>query len=224
MLAIFDLDDTLIHGDSAHLFTAFLHDQGLHPDPEARHKEGQFIEKYRNGSLNLEEYMKFSLQPLKGWRKNHMDHMVNTFVVGVIEPRICPVMKQRLDWHRQQQHRLLIISATGEHLVLPIAKALGVPEALGIEVLWNDSELTGEIGARRPFQAGKVEALKHWSSAQATPLGPTWFYSDSHNDLPLLEQVDYPVVVNPDPQLLARAQAAGWTILEGARACLAPGY
>ncbi|MBJ6137898.1 HAD family hydrolase [Marinobacter litoralis] len=217
MLAIFDLDDTLIHGDSAHLFTAFLHDQGLHPDPEARHKEGQFIEKYQNGSLNLEEYMQFSLLPLKGWNKKRLEIVVNAFVVEVIEPLICPAMKQRLDWHRQQQHRLLIISATGEHLVLPIAEALGVPDALGIEVLWRDSALTGEIGARRPFQAGKLEALKQWLSVQTTPLGTTWFYSDSHNDLPLLEQVDHPVAVNPDPQLLARAQTAGWTILEGAR-------
>ncbi|MFP3979050.1 HAD family hydrolase [Marinobacter sp. KMM 10035] len=217
MLAIFDLDDTLIHGDSAHLFTAFLRDQGLHPDPQATDKDARFIEKYQDGSLNLEEYMEFSLQPLKGWSKKRLENIVNAFVVEVIEPRICPAMKQRLDWHRQQQHRLLIISATGEHLVLPIAKALGVHEALGIEILWNDFELTGEIGARRPFQTGKIEALKHWSSVQATALGTTWFYSDSHNDLPLLEQVDYPVAVNPDPQLLARAQAAGWLILEGAR-------
>lgn len=217
MLAIFDLDDTLIRGDSAHLFTAFLLGQGLHPNPDATHKNEQFIQKYQNGTLNLEEYMEFSLEPLKGWSKKRLENMVNAFVMEVVEPLICPVMKQRLDWHRQQHHHLLLISATGEHLVLPIAKALGIHNALGIEVVWKNGVLTGEIGAQRPFQAGKVEALKGWSSTQKIPLGTTWFYSDSHNDLPLLEQVDQPVAVNPDPKLLARAQAAGWTILEGAR-------
>ncbi|MBR9871671.1 MAG: HAD family hydrolase [Gammaproteobacteria bacterium] len=217
MLAIFDLDDTLISGDSAHLFTAFLIEQGLHPDPKATEKDTLFLKHYQSGRLNLKEYMKFSLLPIKGWSKEQVNSVVNGFIDEVIRPRICPAMRQRLDWHRQQQHRLLIISATGEHLVLPIAEALGVPDALGIEVLWRDSALTGEIGARRPFQAGKLEALKQWLSVQTTPLGTTWFYSDSHNDLPLLEQVDHPVAVNPDPQLLARAQTAGWTILEGAR-------
>ncbi|MBN7770011.1 HAD-IB family hydrolase [Marinobacter daepoensis] len=218
MLAIFDLDDTLIRGDSANLFTAFLRCQSLQPDPMASARDIAFLQDYQNGTLNLEDYMRVSLAPLRGWNRLKVEDLVTSFIRRVIRPRVCAKMQKRLDWHRQNGHQLLVISATGEHLVRPIAAALGVPEALGVELIWDKSGLTGEIGTRRPYREGKIEALQQWLAAQENHPEATWFYSDSHNDLPLLEWVDYPVAVNPDPTLLARAKAEGWPVMGSARA------
>lgn len=210
MLAIFDLDDTLIHGDSSNLFTTFLRDQGFHSDCEAAVRDSHFLEAYRAGTLNLEEYMRFCLGPLKGWSKADLDRVVEQFIDGIIRPRICQTMNKRLEWHRVQGHELLLISATGEHLVKPIAKALNVPDGIGIELRWDEDRLTGQIGARRPFREGKVIALDKWLEGQREAPEGIWFYSDSHNDLPLLERADYPVAVSPDPTLAAHALKRRW--------------
>lgn len=216
MLAIFDLDDTLIHGDSSNLFTTFLRDQGLNPDCEAAARDAHFLEAYHAGTLDLEEYMRFCLYPLKGWPKADVDDLVAKFIDGIIRPRICQTMQKRVEWHRVQRHELLVISATGEHLVKPIATALNIPWGIGIEVLWSESLLTGQIGARRPFREGKVVALGEWLAGQQEHPEAIWFYSDSHNDLPLLERADYPVVVSPDPTLAAHALKRRWPTINRA--------
>lgn len=216
MLAIFDLDDTLIHGDSSNLFTAFLRDRGFNPDRGAVLRDAQFLEAYHAGTLNLEEYMRFCLYPLKGWSRTDVDRVVAQFIEIVIRPRICSTMKKRLEWHRAQGHELLIISATGEHLVEPVADELDIPCGIGIEVLWSGDQLTGQIGERRPFREGKVTALDDWLARRPEHPEAIWFYSDSHNDLPLLERADHPVAVNPDPTLHECARRRQWSTISRA--------
>lgn len=216
MLAIFDLDDTLIHGDSSNLFTTFLRDQGINPDGGATARDVEFLEAYHAGTLNLEKYMAFCLAPLKGWSKPDVEQVVEHFIDLVIRPRICVTMKKTLEWHRAQGHELLIISATGEHLVEPVAIALDIPCSIGIELRWDGNLLTGAIGERQPFREGKVIALDEWLARQSQQPAATWFYSDSHNDLPLLKRVDHPVAVNPDPLLEEYARKRRWRTINRA--------
>src|SRR5690554_1369542 len=213
MLAIFDLDETLIQGDSSQLFTKFLRNETIDLSEEALLKDRDFMSDYQQGRLDLQAYMEFSLAPLQGWPQDLIDTLVSRFIDRVIASRVLPTGRDRIAWHKDQGHRLLIISATGEHLVKPIASHLGIDESIGVEVEWCNGSLTGQIGARRPFQGGKVSALREWQEKnQATP-EKIWFYSDSHNDLPLLTRVDYPIAVNPDPMLKQHAQKHGWQIL-----------
>ncbi|WP_029655511.1 HAD family hydrolase [Marinobacter daepoensis] len=216
MLAVFDLDETLIHGDSSHLFTAFLRQEAIDTDPEAMEQDRAFLSDYQAGKLDLQAYMEFSLAPLRGWQRERLDALVGKFVNDIIAPRVLPTGKERVAWHRAQGHRLLIISATGEHLVAPIARYLGLEDGIGVQVEWQNNSLTGRIGARRPFREGKISALDEWLEAQAFQPEKTWFYSDSHNDLPLLNTVDYPVAINPDARLHEHAQHHGWRILNDA--------
>ncbi|CCG94639.1 HAD-superfamily hydrolase subfamily IB, PSPase-like [Marinobacter nauticus ATCC 49840] len=213
MLAIFDLDETLIQGDSSQLFTEFLRAQEIERTDDALDKDRDFMSDYRQGRLNLQAYMEFSLAPLQGWHREQLNTLVSRFIDRVIASRVLPTGRERVAWHKAQGHRVLIISATGEHLVKPIAQHLGIEEGIGVEVEWRDGSLTGQIGPRRPFQEGKVAALREWLGRDQVTPEKTWFYSDSHNDLPLLEQVDFPVAVNPDPRLRQHAQKHGWQIL-----------
>lgn len=213
MLAIFDLDDTLIAGDSSHLFAEYLVRQGLASEDSLLRPNDQFMQDYQSGDLDLAAYMRCNLTPIKGWTREDFETFLVPFIDDVIRPRILARSVERIEWHRQRNHDVLVISATGDHLVKPIARALGISEALGVEVLWEDDRLTGEIGELRPFQSGKVDALKHWLSQSLTAPQSIWFYSDSHNDLPLLRHADVPVAVNPDPVLSTHAEAEGWMIL-----------
>ncbi len=212
MLAVFDLDETLIRGDSSQLFTHYLRARGIDTTADAEAKDQAFMAAYHAGEMNLQDYMEFSLAPLKGWERADVAALVEQFVVEVIGPRALPTGRERVGWHKAQGHEVLIISATGEHLVAPIARHLGIKKGIGVQVEWRDDTLTGTIGTRRPFRDGKVKALNQWIATRPTTPEQVWFYSDSHNDLPLLRYVDHPVAMNPDPVLLAHARAHDWPV------------
>ncbi|WP_375177483.1 HAD family hydrolase [Marinobacter mobilis] len=212
MLAVFDLDETLIHGDSSQLFTHFLRAEGIDTMPDANARDSAFMAAYHAGKMDLEDYMAFSLEPLRGWHRSEVAELVERFVALEILPRALAVGRERVDWHRRQGHDVLIISATGEHLVAPIGHALSIDDSIGVQIEWQEDTLTGAIGPRRPFRDGKVDALKQWLADRTATPERVWFYSDSHNDLPLLQHVDHPVAMNPDPILRAHAQAESWPI------------
>lgn len=212
MLAVFDLDETLIRGDSSQLFTHFLRSRGIDNTANTEAKDRAFMAAYHAGEMNLQDYMEFSLAPLTGWERADVAALVEQFVVEVIDPRTLPTGRERVAWHKSLGHEVLIISATGEHLVAPIARHLGIDKGIGVEVEWQGDALTGTIGTRRPFRDGKVEALNQWIATRQTTPEQVWFYSDSHNDLPLLRYVDHPVAMNPDPILLAHARAQNWPV------------
>lgn len=212
-LAIFDLDNTLIGGDSDHLWGCFLCERGLVDSDEFGRQNEQFYLDYQRGQLDIEAYLRFALAPLANQPLERLAQWHRDFMAEVIEPIFLPAAEALIRQHREQGHRLLIITATNEFITRPIAKALGIDELLACEAEQVDGFYTGEPAGIPSFGEGKVTRLQAWLEQENESLTDSWFYSDSHNDLPLLEQVDNPVAVDPDDTLRAHAEAAGWPVI-----------
>lgn len=213
-LAIFDLDNTLINGDSDHAWSQFLVTEKLVDADEAARVNDHFFEQYQNGTLNIREYLEFALSYLKGKTPEELAPLHEAFMARVIEPMMLPAAQKLIDKHRQQGHTLLIITATNRFVTEPIARRLGISELIACEPELHNGRYTGRSTGTPSFQDGKVERLQHWMRAHGASLTDAWFYSDSHNDLPLLEQVDHPVAVNPDERLRQVAESRGWTLMD----------
>ncbi len=212
-LAIFDLDETLIAADSARLWNHFLVEKGLAPSSLLTH-EHAMMAAYTKGSLDMDHYMKTTLEPLKGKTPHTIKQLVDEFIHVVITPAIYPQALDRIEWHRKRGDHILIISATGEHLVKPIATALGIDNVIAIEIEQNQGVYTGKTTGILSFKEGKVERLKLWLQQQKHSYKGSYGYSDSINDLPLLSLVNKPFAVNPDPTLAMHAQMQEWTIMD----------
>jgi len=214
-LVIFDLDDTLINGDSASLWLAFMVEQGL-ADADMLEQEAAMMQAYRAGSLSMAEYMDFTLHPLRSIELTQVADWVEQFVEHRILPLVYAEARALLADYQQQGWRRLIISATGEHLVGPIAQALGVEDYLAIQLTHADGRYTGGTQGVLTYQHGKVVRLHQWAQQQQQSLLGSHGYSDSINDLPLLATVGQAHVVNPDAQLAAQAKARQWPQLNWA--------
>jgi HAD superfamily hydrolase (TIGR01490 family) len=212
-LAIFDLDNTLLGGDSDYLWGRFLVEQGL-VDGEAYERENQrFYDQYRAGALDIHEFLAFMLRPLAenplaellAWRKRFMEEKIQSIVL--------PKATELLNRHRAAGDTLLIVTATNRFITEPIAELLDVPYLLATDVEFAEGRYTGRSAGIPCFQHGKVERLNAWLAETGRDLAESWFYSDSHNDLPLLERVAYPVAVDPDDALAEHARQRGWPII-----------
>lgn len=209
-LAIFDLDNTLIGGDSDYLWGEFLVKNQLIDADEYRRANERFYEQYQNGDLDIFEYQAFSLKPLTlhpmeqllAWHKDFMREM--------IEPIMLPQAQALIEEHKAQGHRPLIITATNTFITRPIAEKLGINELIGTEPETHEGRFTGRVAGVPSFQHGKVTRLADWLKQHDETLEDSYFYSDSHNDLPLLEQVSYPIAVDADPRLTQVAKEKGW--------------
>ena len=193
-LAIFDLDETLIHGDCATLWSEQMGRLGWVDPKSFMQRNNELMAAYSRGELAMEDYMAFSLEPLIGRTPEEVAHLVEPWVEDYIEPII------------------LVISASGTHLVKPIAERLGIDEVLGIELEVAHGFYTGKTVGTLTYREGKIIRLLEWLDEQEENLEGASFYSDSRNDLPLLLKVDHPHVVNPDPVLREQAEKAGWPI------------
>lgn len=212
-LAIFDLDNTLLGGDSDYLWGQFLVEQGL-VDGEHYERENQrFYEAYEAGTLDIGQYQAFMLRPLAGHPLNELRAWREQFMAEKIEPILLPKAEELLNRHRRAGDRLLIITATNRFITTPIAERLGVSHLLATEPEVVDDLYTGRTVGIPCFQQGKVARLNAWLADTGSDLANSWFYSDSHNDLPLLKQVTYPVAVDPDATLARHAQAQGWPVI-----------
>ena len=212
-LAIFDLDNTLIAGDSDNLWGLFVCEQGLVDGEGFAARNDHFYADYQSGSLDINAYLRFALGPLKGHSQGELDAWHRDFMTGKIEPIMLPKAAALISDHRERGHELLIITATNHFITRPIATALGVAELLACEAEIVDGLYTGEPCGVPSYHAGKVTRLYDWLDGRDTTLEGAYFYSDSHNDLPLLELVDNPVAVDPDDKLLARARELGWPVI-----------
>ncbi len=212
-LAIFDLDNTLIGGDSDKLWGQYLFDQRLVDTTGFAEQNDQFYEDYKAGILNIEAYLRFALGPLKGQPMDVLDAWHREFMRTVISPIMLPKAQELLAEHRAQGHTLLIITATNVFITRPIAAALGIENLLGCEAEIIDGRYTGEPTGVASYHEGKVTRLNEWLLKTGESIEGAYFYSDSQNDLPLLEIVDNPVAVNPDETLRKRALDAGWPVL-----------
>lgn len=212
-LALFDLDNTLLDGDSDYLWGCFLAEHGI-VDGERYEKENRrFYDQYLNGSLDIHEFLRFQLQPLAQHPCERLQHWREQFMTEKIEPILLPRARQLLDRHRQAGDELVIITATNRFITGPIAERYDVSHLLATEPEIRDGEYTGRVTGTPCFQAGKVERLQTWLDERGLTLAGSWFYSDSHNDLPLLEKVDHPVAVDPDDRLRAIASTRGWPVI-----------
>ncbi len=210
-LAIFDLDNTLLNGDSDYLWGRFLAAEGI-VDGDFYERENQrYYDEYKAGTLNIFEFLRFSLQPLANNNLESMLELRQKFMVSTIDPIILPKARKLLQKHRDQGHVLLIITATNTFVTQPIAEALGIDNLIATDPEFKDDRYTGEVSGTPSFREGKVARLNDWLEKTGYNLASSWFYSDSHNDLPLLELVTYPIAVDADDTLLQHAAAKGWS-------------
>jgi len=212
-LAIFDLDNTLLGGDSDYLWGAYLVAEGLVDGDYYQRENQRFYEEYRQGNLDIYEFLNFSLRPLIENPPNRLLTLRERFIAEKIRPIILPAARALIDHHRQQGHRLLIITATNRFITEPIAAALGVEHLLATDPECINGRYTGRVAGTPTFREGKVIRLKEWLAKNGANIADSWFYSDSHNDLPLLETVSHPVAVDPDDTLRQHAEMKGWPVI-----------
>ncbi len=212
-LAIFDLDNTLIGGDSDNLWGEFVCEQELVDSADFAQRNDQFYADYKAGTLDIDAYLRFALSALKGHSTATLAGWHQTFMASKIRPILLPKAAALLDDHRQRGHELLVITATNRFITEPIVALLGLEHLVACEGEIIDGVYTGEPSGVPSYHAGKVTRLYDWLDGRDTTLEGAWFYSDSHNDLPLLELVDNPVAVDPDDTLRARAAELGWPVI-----------
>lgn len=212
-LAIFDLDNTLIGGDSDHLWGEFVVEAGIAPENDFAARNERFYRAYERGELDIDAYLRFALSPLRGRSRDTAAAWHRRFMGAKIEPIMLPAAAELLRGHRERGHTLLIVTATNEFITRPIADALQVEHLLACEAEIKDGVYTGEPLGVPTYREGKVTRLRQWLEMTGESLDGAWCYSDSHNDLPLLEAVDHPVAVDPDETLRARARERGWPVI-----------
>ncbi|MBW5810510.1 HAD family hydrolase [Yersinia kristensenii] len=211
-LALFDLEETLISDDSSGLWLRWLVDEGLAP-PELAEQEQYLMKQYYQGNLSMSCYMESTLSPLVGKHTVEVAGWVERFIARDILPRIYPQARKLLAWHRDRGDYIVIISATGEHLVNPIAQCFSANAALAIGVAVEDNRYTGKTYGTLTYREGKVERLKQWlAESPQLDFQRTYGYSDSINDKPLLEYVDRATVINPGTELVDLAILHDWDI------------
>lgn len=212
-LAVFDLDNTLLAGDSDYLWGQFLVDRGIVDGESYERENRRFYEEYKAGTLDIHAFLRFSLRPLT----EHPPEQLAAWRADFVKTQILPIVARHtqalLDMHLEAGHELLILTATNRFVTEPIATALAVPNLLATDPEIRDGRYTGEIAGIPCFQDGKIRRLEAWLAENNRNPSRRWFYSDSQNDLPLLREVDYPVAVDPDAVLEGTARTHGWPVV-----------
>lgn len=212
-LALFDLDNTLIAGDSDYLWGRFLVERGLVDGERYERANEQFYADYRAGCLDIHAFLRFALAPLAAHPLEQLLRLREAFVRERIEPILLPAARDLIQRHRSAGDTLVVITATNAFVTAPIAAAYGVPHLIATEPEQREGRYTGAVAGVPAFQDGKVERLAAWLEEHGGSLEGSSFYSDSHNDLPLLLAVERAVAVDPDPLLLAEAERRGWPVI-----------
>lgn len=212
-LAIFDLDNTLLGGDSDHSWGEFIVQNNIVDGQAYQAQNDKFFNDYLEGLLDIKVYLNFCLQILAEHPQAQLDEWHERFMAERIEPIILPQALALIDKHRQAGDTLMIITATNRFITGPIAARLGIDILLATECEMADGGYTGRTTDIPCFREGKVTRLERWLVENAESLDGSYFYSDSHNDLPLLSMVDHPVAVDPDDTLREHALKKGWPVL-----------
>ncbi len=212
-LAIFDLDNTLIAGDSDFLWGEFLVEQGLVDGDYYEQANAKFYQDYKAGTLDISEYLDFALKPLSAHPLEQLLEWRKQFVDEKIKPLILPKAQRRIDWHRNNGDTLLIITATNRFVTELTAELYGIENLLATNPEFVDGRYTGKVEGTPCYQDGKIINLDQWLADGRESLSKqSWFYSDSMNDIPLLQQVDHPIAVDADLTLTTKAEQEGWLI------------
>lgn len=212
-LAIFDLDNTLIANDSDYLWGQFLVDKGIVDKDYYEAANKKFYEDYKQGTLDIVEFLNFSLAPLAQHDVESLYRWRNEFVEELIKPITLTAAHELVEKHRRQGDTLMVITATNRFVTAPIVALYGIEHLLATTPELIDGRYTGRFNETPCYQKGKITHLNNWLANSDETLANSWFYSDSHNDLPLLSLVDNPVVVDPDDILRQHAENAGWPVI-----------
>ena len=212
-LALFDLDNTLIAGDSDYLWGCFLVEQGIVDGTHYERENRRFYDQYRVGELDIYEFLDFQLRPLAEHGLASLQQWRKQYVEEKISPILLPKAHELIDRHRQQGDTLVVITATNRFITAPIVELYEIPHLLATEPELQDEQYTGRVAGTPCFQDGKVERLGDWLADNQQSLDNSWFYSDSHNDLPLLNKVTHPVAVDPDEILEQHARDHDWPVI-----------
>lgn len=212
-LALFDLDNTLLRGDSDHAWGEFMVEKGLVDGDYYRTRNDAFYEAYKRGQLDIFEYLDFALEPLTRFSLDDLGNLHEEFMANKIQPMRLPLADALVRRHIDAGHYPLIITATNRFVTEPIAKALGISTLLATEPERTSQGYTGKVSGTPCYQQGKVTRLNEWLQEQQRSLDGSFFYSDSINDLPLLLAVSNPVAVDPDDRLRQEAAHRGWPII-----------
>jgi HAD superfamily hydrolase (TIGR01490 family) len=215
-LALFDLDNTLLIGDSDFEWSQFLMEQGALDRELFEAKNLQFYEQYKAGKLDIYEFLDFQLKPLSRHSRKVLDAWHEDFMRSKVRPMMGDAARALVAKHKDAGDVCVIITATNSFVTAPIAREFGVPYLIATDPEQIDGEFTGNVAGVPSFREGKITRIEAWMAER----GWTWasfedttFYSDSLNDLPLLEKVKKPVAVDPDATLRKHAEQKGWPVI-----------
>ena len=212
-LAIFDLDNTLIGGDSDFLWGEFIGEEGIVDASVYRKKNEYFYQQYDLGTLDIYAWLNFCLEPLTRYSMTELQEFHHRFMIQKIEPILLDKAQNCINQHKERGDTVLVMTASTSFVTAPIVKKYGINHLLATEPEIKEGRYTGGVSGIPCFQAGKIDKLMPWLQKNQETLTGSTFYSDSHNDLPLLELVDNPVAVNADKILTKIAEKKGWEIL-----------
>ncbi|WP_122575946.1 HAD family hydrolase [Pseudomonas viridiflava] len=212
-LALFDLDNTLLGGDSDHAWGDYLCRRGILDTASYKTRNDEFYQDYLAGTLNMTDYLNFTLEILGATEMEQLAQWHREFMRDCIEPIMLPKAMELIAKHRAAGDKLVVITATNRFVTAPIVERLGIETLLATGCEMIDGRYTGRTTGIPCFREGKVTRLNLWLEENAFSLEDSYFYSDSMNDLPLLEQVANPVAVDPDPKLRAEAEQRGWPVI-----------
>jgi len=212
-LAIFDLDNTILNGDSDYSMINYLVDINM-LDVAAKLRNDGFIKDYQQGQLDFNEYTNFALKAYVGKTQDEISEIMLPFVETIIEPMINIFALKLIHDHHDKGHTILLASATNELIVKPIAQRLNIDHVIGTKVEFKNNQCSGEFIPPSALGAGKLKLVETWMQAhQYHNFSGVTFYSDSINDLPLMEAVEFPKAVNPDIKLESISIERGWEVI-----------
>jgi len=215
-LALFDLDNTLLIGDSDFEWSQFLMEQGVLDRELFEAKNLQFYEQYKAGKLDIYEFLDFQLKPLSRHSRKVLDAWHEDFMRIKVRPMMGDAARALVAKHKDAGDVCVIITATNSFVTAPIAREFGVPHLIGTDPEQIEGEFTGNVAGVPSFREGKITRIEAWMAERGwtwASFADTTFYSDSLNDLPLLEKVKKPVAVDPDATLRKHAEQHGWPVI-----------
>jgi HAD superfamily hydrolase (TIGR01490 family) len=212
-LALFDLDNTILAGDSDYNWSRFLIQEGYLDGAIHAEKNEKFYADYKAGTLDIYAFVEFQFKPLARNPRNILNQLLKKYVEEVIKPMITEKAYALVRKHREEGDLLIVITATNSFITKPIAALFGIENLIGTDPEEKEGEFTGKVSGLPSFKEGKVTRLEAWLKNKNLSLADfkkSYFYSDSHNDLPLMQKVTHPVAVDSDDILTEYANSKGW--------------
>ena len=212
-LALFDLDNTILAGDSDYNWSRFLIQEGYLDGAIHAEKNEKFYADYKAGTLDIFAFVEFQFKPLARNPRTVLNQLLKKYVEEVIKPMITEKARALVKRHQDEGDLIIVITATNSFITKPIAELFGIENLIGTDPEEKEGEFTGKVSGLPSFKEGKVTRLEAWLKGKnllLTSFEKSYFYSDSHNDLPLMQKVTHPVAVDSDDVLSEYAQSKGW--------------